>query len=270
MGIEAVQHILPGIPNIVAFDTAFFQTMKPEQYLYALPREYYEKYKIRKYGFHGTSHDYISHRACEILGKDYTSMKIISCHIGNGASIAAIQDGKGFDTSLGFTPLAGLIMGTRCGDIDPAIVPFLMKNEHLTADEIDTLMNKKSGVLGLNNGVSSDMRDIEEGYFAGKKLETQILNMYVQRIVKYIGSFAAEMQGVDLIVMAGGILERSPITRKLILEQLARMGLVFDEGKNEFKEEERVITTEGSSIIAMVVPTDEEYMIAKDTYELVH
>jgi acetate kinase len=267
-GIEAVQEVLPGVPNVVVFDTAFFQSMTPEHYLYALPMEYYEKYKIRKYGFHGTSHDYISHRACEILGKDYASMKIISCHVGNGASIACIQNGKALETSLGFTPLEGLIMGTRCGDIDPAIVPFLMKNEGLSADEIDTILNKKSGVLGLYSGKSSDMRDIEEGYLAGKEPETQILKMYVNRIVRYIGGYIALMNGVDVIVMAAGILERSPLTRALIMKQLQRMGATFDETNNDFREQERIITTSESKVTVIVVPTNEEYMIAKDTYEL--
>jgi acetate kinase len=268
MGIEAVQEILPTVPNVVVFDTAFFQTMTPEHYLYALPREYYEKYKIRKYGFHGTSHDYIAHRACEILEKDYSTAKIITCHIGNGCSIAAIQEGKAFETSLGFTPLEGLIMGTRCGDIDPAIVPFLMKNEQLSADEIDLIMNKKSGVLGLYNGKSSDMRDIEEGYVAGKELETQILTMYVNRMLKYIGGYIALMNGVDIIVMAGGIMERSPITRAMIMKHLEWFGVKFDEANNDFREEERVISTPDSRATVLVVPTDEEYMIAKDTYTL--
>jgi acetate kinase len=243
--------------------------MTPEHYLYALPMEYYEKYKIRKYGFHGTSHQYITQRACELLGKDYNTTNIISCHVGNGASIACIQNGKALETSLGFTPLEGLIMGTRCGDIDPAIVPFLIKNEGLSADEIDTILNKKSGVLGLYNGKSSDMRDIEEGYVAGKEPETQILKMYVNRIVRYIGGYAALMNGVEVIVMAAGILERSPLTRALIMKQLERMGASFDETKNDFREQERVITTPESKITVIVVPTDEEYMIAKDTYELV-
>jgi acetate kinase len=269
MGIEAVQEILPNVPNVVAFDTAFFQTMSPEHYLYALPREYYEKYKVRRYGFHGTSHDYISHKACETLGKDYASTKIITCHVGNGASIAAIKEGKALDTSLGFTPLEGLVMGTRCGDIDPAIVPFLMKNENLSADEIDTVMNKKSGILGLYNGKSSDMRDIETGFLAGQPLETQILNIYVNRILKYIGGFTSLLNGVDVIVLSAGVLERSPVIRKLLVSQLGWLGVVFDESKNDFREEERVISTPESKVTVIVEPTDEEYMIAKDTYALV-
>jgi acetate kinase len=269
MGIEAVQQILSGVPNVVVFDTAFFQTMTPEHYLYALPMEYYEKYKIRKYGFHGTSHNYISHRACEILGKDYNTTKIISCHVGNGASIACIQDGKALETSLGFTPLEGLIMGTRCGDIDPAIVPFLMKNEGLSPDEIDTIMNKKSGILGLYYGKSNDMRDIEEGYFAGNEVETRILQMFVNRILKYIGSYTALMNGVVVIVMAGGVLERMPIAREMITKQLEWFGVKFAEGENDFKEQEKLISTADSRVAILVVPTDEEYMIAKDTATLV-
>lgn len=253
----------------MVFDTAFFQTMTPEHYLYALPMEYYEKYKIRKYGFHGTSHDYISHRACEVLGKDYTATKIISCHVGNGASVACIQDGKALETSLGFTPLEGLIMGTRCGDIDPAIVPFLMKKEGLSADEIDTIMNKKSGILGLYSGKSNDMRDVEEGYLAGNALETNILHMFINRILKYIGSYTALMNGVDVIVMAGGVLERMPIAREMIAQHLERFGVKFAVAENDFKEQEKLISTADSRVAMIVIPTDEEYMIARDTYELV-
>ena len=268
MGVEAVQEVLPSVPNVAVFDTAFFQTMTPEHYLYALPREYYDNYKIRKYGFHGTSHDYISHRACEILGKDYHSTKLITCHVGNGASISAIKDGKALETSLGFTPLEGLIMGTRCGDIDPAIVPYLMKKEGLSADEVDAVMNKKSGILGLYNGKSNDMRDIEDGFLEGKKEESQILNIYVNRILKYIGSYTALMDGVDVIVMAAGVLERSPVIRSLIVKQLGWLGVTLDESVNNFREEERVISTPESTVTVIVVPTNEEYMIAKDTYEL--
>lgn len=268
MGVEAVQEILPNVPNVVVFDTAFFQSMTPEHYLYALPMEYYEKYRIRKYWFHGTSHDYISHRACEILGKEYAITKIISCHVGNGASITAIMNGKALTTSLGFTPLEGLVMGTRCGDIDPAIVPFLMKTEGLSADEIDTIMNKRSGVLWLYYGKSADLRDIEEGFLVGKELETQIMQIYINRILKYIGSYTALMNGVDVIVMTAGILERSAVMRGLIMQQLGRLGVGFDEANNNFREEERVISTPGSKVTVIVVPTDEEYMIAKDTYHL--
>ncbi|HPC34745.1 MAG TPA: acetate kinase [Candidatus Absconditabacterales bacterium] len=268
MGIESVERLLPNVPNVAVFDTAFHQTMEATNYLYALPRELYEKHGIRRYGFHGTSHNYVSHRACEILGRDYNTKKIITCHIGNGGSVTAIKDGKVVDTSMGLTPLEGVIMGTRCGDIDPAIIPFLIKNMNMSIDEIDEMLNKKSGMLGIS-GNFSDHRDIENGYNAGKERETLVINMYTKGILKYIGAYAAYMNGVDVIVFTAGTLENSALQRKLIVDNLGYLGIKLDENKNNFRGEERIISTDDSKVKAIVVPTNEELMIAKDTYKLV-
>ena len=265
MGIEACEKILPGIPNVVVCDTSFHQSMKPEHFLYAVPYEWYEKYQIRRYGAHGTSHKYVSQRMAEILGR--SDLKIITCHIGNGASVTAIKDGKVVETSMGLTPLEGVIMGTRCGNIDPAIVPFVMKKENLTPDEIDTIMNKKSGILGVSQ-ISSDHRDIEEGYAEWKEREVMVMKMYTNAILKYIWSYAALLEGVDAIVFTAGVLENSILQRKLLAEKLGRLGVDFDEGKNNFRGEERSLTTEQSKVQLWVIPTDEELMIARDTYEL--
>lgn len=265
MGIEACEKILPGIPNVVVCDTSFHQSMKPEHFLYAVPYEWYEKYQIRRYGAHGTSHKYVSQRMAEILGR--SDLKIITCHIGNGASVTAIKDGKVVETSMGLTPLEGVIMGTRCGNIDPAIVPFVMKKENLTPDEIDTIMNKKSGILGVSQ-ISSDHRDIEEGYAEWKEREMMVMKMYTNAILKYIWSYAALLEGVDAIVFTAGVLENSILQRKLLAEKLERLGVDFDESKNNFRGEERSLTTEQSKVQLWVIPTDEELMIAKDTYEL--
>lgn len=265
MGIEACEKILPGIPNVVVCDTSFHQSMKPEHFLYALPYEWYEKYQIRRYGAHGTSHKYVSQRMAEILGR--SDLKIITCHIGNGASVTAIKDGKVVETSMGLTPLEGVIMGTRCGNIDPAIVPFVMKKENLTPDEIDTIMNKKSGILGVSQ-ISSDHRDIEEGYADWKEREVMVMKMYTNAILKYIWSYAALLEGVDAIVFTAGVLENSILQRKLLAEKLGRLGVDFDESKNNFRGEERSLTTEQSKVQLWVIPTDEELMIARDTYEL--
>ena len=265
MGIEACEKILPGIPNVVVCDTSFHQSMKPEHFLYALPYEWYEKYQIRRYGAHGTSHKYVSQRMAEILGR--SDLKIITCHIGNGASVTAIKDGKVVETSMGLTPLEGVIMGTRCGNIDPAIVPFVMKKENLTPDEIDTIMNKKSGILGVSQ-ISSDHRDIEEGYAEWKEREVMVMKMYTNAILKYIWSYAALLEGVDAIVFTAGVLENSILQRKLLAEKLGRLGVDFDESKNNFRGEERSLTTDQSKVQLWVIPTDEELMIAKDTYEL--
>jgi acetate kinase len=241
--------------------------MEPTAYMYSLPYSYYEKYKIRRYGFHGTSHKYVSHRAAEILGKDIKDLKIIVCHVGNGASVSAIKYGKVIDTSMGFTPLEGLTMGTRSGDLDPAIISFLMRKEGLDADQIDNLLNKQSGVLGIS-GVSSDMRDIESGHQAGLEKESLAMNIYVNKIVKYIGSYVAELNGCDVLVFSAGTLENSAVIRKMIAEQLGWMGVTFDETQNSFRGEERIISTPESKTTLMVVPTNEEYMIAKETYDL--
>ena len=266
MGIEACEKVLPGVPNVAVFDTAFHQTMKPDHFLYPLPYEWYENYKVRRYGFHGTSHRYVSERLAEITGRN--DLKIITCHVGNGASITAVDSGKVIETSMGLTPLEGLMMGTRCGDIDPAIVPFMMKKENLTPDQIDTIMNKKSGVLGVSQ-ISSDHRDIEVGYNEGKEREVTVMNMYTNAILKYIGSYVALLQGVDAIVFTAGVLENSMLQRRLIASQLGWLGAHFDESLNNFRGEEKVITTPDSKVQIWVIPTNEELMIAKDTYELV-
>ena len=265
MGVEACEKILPKVPNVAVFDTAFHQSMKPENFLYALPYEWYENYKVRRYGFHGTSHKYVSQRMAEIAGR--SDLRIITCHVGNGASISAIKNGEVIETSMGLTPLEGLMMGTRCGDIDPAIVPFMMKKENLTSEEIDAIMNKKSGVLGVSQK-SSDHRDIEDGYKAGNKRDVTVMKMYTNAILKYIGSYVALLEGVDAIVFTAWVLENSILQRKLIAEKLAWLGVDFDESVNDFRGEERKLTKEGSKVQLWVIPTDEELMIAKDTYEL--
>lgn len=269
MGIEACENVLSWVPNIAVFDTAFHQTMKPEHYLYALPREYYEEYGVRRYGFHGTSHDYVSHRACEILNLDYTTQKIITCHIGNGWSVTAIQNGEVVDTSLGFTPLEGVMMGTRCWDIDPAIIPFLMKNANLSIDDIDTMMNKKSWLLGTS-GISADHREIENGYISWDEMETIVIKMYTKSILKYIGAYCAYMNWVDVIVLTAGTLENSAVERKLLMDNLWYLGVKLDESKNDFRGEERVISTDDSKVTVIVVPTDEEKMIAGDVARLIN
>lgn len=267
LGITSCMEIMPSKPNIAVFDTAFHQTMTPEHYLYAIPREYYDKYKIRRYGFHGTSHNYVSHRAYEILNKDINSSKIITCHIGNGGSLAAIEDGKVVETSMGFTPLEWLIMWTRCGDLDPAILTFIMKKDSLSADEMDSILNKQSGLLGLT-WKSSDLRELEDGFVSWKEMETQVMNMYIDRIVKYIGAYTAILDGVDTIILTAGAMENSPVMRKLIIDKLWRLGVKLDESENDFRGKEEIISTPDSKVIVMVVPTNEERMIAKDTYEL--
>lgn len=263
LGIEAMEHALPWLPNFAVFDTAFHQTMEAEKYLYALPYSYYEKYKIRKYGAHGISHKYVAHRAGEMLWKDINELKLITCHVGNGASIAAIAWWKVIDTSMGFTPLAWLIMGTRSGDIDPSILPFLMKHEWLTAEQIDEMLNKKSGLLGISE-FSWDMRQIIKLHEAGNTRATLAIRMYVDRIVHYIGAYFAEMNGCDAVVFTAGTLENSPFIRKLVVEKLARLWIFLDEKNNNFEAEERIISTADSSRVLLVIPTNEELMIAKE------
>lgn len=268
-GVNAVKALLPNMPQVGVFDTAFHQTMPPYAYLYALPYELYEKYGIRRYGFHGTSHRYVSKRVCEFLGVDPMGKRIITCHIGNGASISAIVDGKCVDTSMGLTPLEGLIMGTRCGDIDPAIVPFLMRHEGLTAEEVDTLMNKKSGMLGIT-GKSSDMREIEDMVDAGDERAILAEQMYFYRIKKYIGSYAAAMGGVDILLFTGGVGENQWNCREAACEGLEFMGIKLDKDKNRgLRGEEIVISAPDSKATICIIPTDEELMIATDTLELV-
>ena len=268
-GVNAVKAIKPDMVQVGVFDTAFHQTMPDYAYMYALPYEYYEKYGIRRYGFHGTSHRYVSKRVCEFLGIKPEGTKIITCHIGNGGSISAVKDGKCMDTSMGLTPLEGLMMGTRCGDIDPAIVPWLMKHENLTADEIDTIMNKKSGLLGVS-GTTSDMREIQAARDNGDKRAALAQDMYFYRVRKYIGSYAAAMGGVDVILFTGGVGENKQNCREVALEGLEFMGVKLDKKKNwEVQGEEAIISTPDSKVTVCVIPTDEELMIATDTMALV-
>ena len=267
MGVEAVEKVLPWIPNVGVFDTAFHQTMKPENFLYALPYKRYEEYKIRRYGFHGTSHRYVSQRISEILGRK--DLKVITCHVGNWASISAIKNGEVVETSMGLTPLEGVIMWSRCGNIDPAIIPFMMKKENLSPDQIDKIMNKESWVLGLS-WKSSDHRDIEDWYNAGNEREITIMKMYTNAILKYIGAYAALLEWVDVIVFTAWVLENSKLQRQLIAEKLGWLGVDYDASKNDFRGEERCLTKENSKVQLWVVPTDEELMIAKDTFDIVN
>ena len=268
-GIEACESVLPeGTPQVAVFDTAFHMTMPPKAYTYALPYELTEKYSIRRYGFHGTSHRYVSRRAADFLGKKYEDIKIITCHLGNGSSFAAVDHGKCVDTSMGLTPLAGICMGTRCGDIDPAIVPFLMKNENLTPDEIDTLMNKKSGVEGLS-GVSSDFRDLDKASKEGNERATLALEMFEYQARKIIGAYAAAMGGVDVIVFTAGIGENTDYIRAAACEGLGFMGVEIDPAKNNGVRSEAVISSDNSKVTVAIIPTNEELAIAQETEELV-
>ena len=263
-GIEAVTELLPGVPQVAVFDTAFHQTMPAKAFMYALPYEAYEKYGVRRYGFHGTSHRYVSRRACEFLGLDYEKQRIITCHIGNGASITAIADGVSVDTSMGLTPTEGLMMGTRVGDVDPGALVYLMKCEGLDADGLMNLINKRSGVLGVS-GISSDMRDIEAAIAAGDERAKLAMDMYEYRILKYIGAYAAVLGGVDVIVFTGGVGENQTGTREKICKQLSFMGVTLNEEANKVRGEEIEISGKDSKVHVVVIPTDEELMIAKDT-----
>ena len=265
MGLEACEELMPGVKNVAVFDTAFHQTMPPKAYMYPLPYEYYEKYNVRRYGFHGTSHRYVSKRAIEMLGNPEHS-RVITCHLGNGSSIAAVKDGKCIDTSMGLTPLAGFEMGTRCGDIDPAIVPYLMKKENLTPDEIDTIMNKKSGLLGIT-GISSDFRDAEAAMNEGNERAKLGLDMFRYQIAKYIGSYVIALGGCDAIVFTAGIGENNAGHRAAICEYLECLGVKIDPEKNKLRGDVD-FTGEGSTMKTFIIPTDEELMIAQDTMEL--
>ncbi|WP_195939805.1 acetate/propionate family kinase [Romboutsia sp. 1001713B170131_170501_G6] len=268
MGIKACEEILPGVPMVGVFDTAFHQTMPKKSYLYGLPHELYTKYGVRRYGFHGTSHKYVSQRAAAMLGKNIEDVKIITCHLGNGASIAAVDGGKCVDTSMGFTPLEGLIMGTRCGDIDAAILPFLMEKEGLDAKGLSDLMNKKSGVYGMT-GISSDFRDIEGAASNGDEKAQVALDAYVQRVQKYIGAYAAEMNGVDAVVFTAGVGENGIEIRESIASNMEFLGMNLDKEANKVRGKERVISTDDSRVKILLIPTNEELMIARDTVELV-
>ena len=268
IGINSCKEIMPNVPMVGVFDTAFHQTMPAKAYMYGLPYEYYEKYKVRRYGFHGTSHDFVSKRAAEILGKDRKDLKIIVCHLGNGASISAVKYGESVDTSMGLTPLEGLIMGTRSGDIDPAIVTFLAEKEHISAEDVINICNKKSGVFGLS-GVSSDFRDLGEAADAGNEKAKMTLDAYAYRVAKYIGAYAAAMNGVDIIAFTAGVGENNAQVRGLLDEYLGYLGTNIDPERNKIRGEEVILSDEGSKVVTMIVPTDEELAIARQTEALV-
>ncbi|MDE6532956.1 MAG: acetate kinase [Muribaculaceae bacterium] len=263
-GIEAITSIMPDVPQVAVFDTAFHQTMPAKAYMYALPYEAYEKYGVRRYGFHGTSHRYVSRRACEFLGLPFEKQRIITCHIGNGASITAIADGKSVDTSMGLTPTEGLMMGTRVGDVDPGAIVYMMECEGLDAAGVSKLINKRSGVAGVSE-ISSDMRDIEAAVANGEEKAILALDMYEYRILKYIGAYTAVLGGVDVIVFTGGVGENQCDTRQRICEQLAYMGVTFNAEANKVRGEEIEISGNDSKVHVVVIPTDEEMMIAQDT-----
>lgn len=268
IGIRACRQLMKNTPMVAVFDTAFHQTMPPKAYMYGIPKEYYEKYAIRKYGFHGTSHKFVSKRTAEFLGKDYNDLKIIVCHMGNGASLSAVKNGKCVDTSMGLTPLEGVIMGTRSGDIDPAFVEYLCNKENLTVSEVLNILNKKSGMLGMT-GISSDYRDVSAAAEAGNQDAINCLEAYAYRIIKYIGSYIAAMGGVDVITFTAGLGENAIPLRETICKAFEFMGLEFDSEANNCRGVEKIITKEGSKITACVIPTNEEIAICEETVELV-
>ena len=267
-GIEAIETVLPGVKQVAVFDTSFHQTIPAMNYMYALPYEYYEKYRIRKYGFHGTSHKFVARRGAEFAGLDFENSKIITCHVGNGGSITAVKNGKSFDTSMGFSPLDGLAMGTRCGQVDASAITYIGEKEGLSLKELDTMMNKKSGVLGLT-GISSDMRDIDAAYDAGNERAILARDLYYNRVKKFIGSYAAEMGGVDLIVFTGGVGENAKELREQACSGLEFMGVEFDSSKNNVRGEDTILSKEGSKVKVAIIATNEELVIATDTYNLV-
>lgn len=267
IGFAAIEELLPGVPMVAVFDTAFHQTMPADAYIYPLPYEMYEERRIRKYGFHGTSHRFVALGAAELLGEDIKNLKLISCHLGNGASIAAIRYGKSIDTSMGFTPLAGLAMGTRCGDIDPAIIPYLCSHGY-TVEEVNEIMNKKSGVLGIS-GVSSDFRDIENAMEAGNERAKLALDIFHYRVKTTIGAYVAALDGVDGIIFTAGLGENSALMRNAVCSGLKYLGITLDQDKNKMRGESHVISTPDSRTKVMVIPTNEELMIARDTVEIV-
>ncbi|MFG6116628.1 acetate kinase [Halobacillus sp. MO56] len=266
-GIRAFKQVLPEVPSVAVFDTAFHQTMPEQSYLYSLPYEYYEKYGIRKYGFHGTSHKYVSERASEMLGLPVEQLRLISCHLGNGASIAAIEGGKSIDTSMGFTPLAGVTMGTRSGNIDPALIPYIMDKTGKSASEVMNVLNKESGMLALS-GFSSDLRDIEEKASEGEERAELALEVFAARIHKYIGSYASRMHGVDAIVFTAGVGENSTSIRERVLKGLEFMGVYWDPSLNQVRGKEAFVNYPHSPVKVMIIPTNEEVMIARDTVRL--
>lgn len=269
VGINSCREVMPHVPMVAVFDTAFHQSMPKKAYMYGLPYEYYNKYKVRRYGFHGTSHDYVSKRAAEILGKDRKELRMIVCHLGNGASVSAVKYGESVDTSMGLTPLEGLIMGTRSGDMDPAIVTFIAEKEGITAKEVIGVCNKKSGVLGLSGNLSSDFRDLAEAAAKGNEKARLALETYAYRVGKYIGAYAAAMNGVDVIAFTAGAGENNAEVRRLIGQYIGFLGTNIDEEKNKTRGEEIILSDEGASVVTMVVPTNEELAIARETARLV-
>lgn len=269
-GIDAITELMPGVPQVAVFDTAFHQTMPAEAYMYALPYELYTKYSVRRFGFHGTSHRYVARRVCDFLGVPYENQRIITCHIGNGGSITAVKDGKSIDTSMGLTPVEGLMMGTRVGDVDPGALTFIMDKEHLDTKQLSNLINKKSGVLGIS-GISSDMRDIDAAIAEGNERAKLALDMYIYRIIKYIGAYTAVLNGVDIIVFTGGVGENQQPLRKAVCEHLSYLGVKIDDAVNALSRgEEKVISAADSKVKVVVIPTDEELMIARDTEAIVN
>lgn len=268
IGIEACQDLMPNTPMVAVFDTAFHQTIPMDNYIYPLPYELYEKYGIRRYGFHGTSHKYVALRAAEILDKDIEDLNIISCHLGNGASICAIKGGQSVETSMGFTPLEGLAMGTRAGDLDPAIIPFIMEKENLTFAEASELLNKKSGVLGIS-GISSDFRDLEEAAVNGNERAQLALDVFANRVKKYIGAYTATLCDIDVLIFTAGIGENSSYIRERICEGLECIGVMLDKERNQVRGKESIVSRSIISTAILVIPTNEELMIARDTLELV-
>ncbi len=269
IGVRACQKLMPGTPMVAVFDTAFHQTMPKEAYLYGLPYSYYEKYKIRRYGFHGTSHDYVSHEAAAMMNKPYDESKIIVCHLGNGASVSAVKNGKCVDTSMGLTPLEGLIMGTRSGDLDPAILEFLCDKENMDIHQMLTVLNKKSGVFGLSEDFSSDFRDLEDGYNKGQENCIRAVDCFCYRVVKYIGAYAAAMNGVDCICFTAGIGENTAFVRKMIMDYLGYLGIKCDDKNNATRGESIMISTPDSAVKVYAIPTNEELAIARQTLALI-
>ena len=268
-GILSMENLLPGVPQVAVFDTSFHQSMPKEAYLYALPYEFYDKYKIRRYGFHGTSHKFVAQKACDILGMDFNNSKIITCHLGNGASITAIKNGKSVETSMGFTPVDGLIMGTRCGSVDPGVLLYLADKENLNLKGINDLINKQSGVMGIS-GLSSDMRDLENAAADGNERAQLALDMYYFRVKKFIGGYAAIMEGVDLIIFTGGIGENDSVLREKVSKSMTYMGVDFDADANKgVRGKDKVLTKPESKVKVMVVTTNEELVIATDTANIV-
>ena len=269
-GINSCRKIMPNVPMVGVFDTAFHQTMPKKAYLYGLPLSYYKDHKVRRYGFHGTSHDFVSKRAAQILGKDRKGLKIIVCHLGNGASVSAVKYGESVDTSMGLTPLEGLIMGTRSGDLDPAIITFIAQKENISADQVIEICNKKSGVLGLSDGVSSDFRDLSSAAAQGNDAARTALDTYAYRVAKYIGAYAAAMNGVDVIAFTAGVGENDAAVRAAIGEYLGYLGTNIDPEKNKKRGEEVILSDADAKVVTMVVPTNEELAIARETVRLVN